>query len=35
VINLVLAAGATQQWYHATFGSAYPPHRRALIPFVW
>ncbi|KAI8472928.1 MAG: 3-oxo-5-alpha-steroid 4-dehydrogenase-domain-containing protein [Monoraphidium minutum] len=33
-VNLVLAAGATQAWYHARF-KTYPAKRRALVPFVY
>uniref|UniRef100_A0A7S3QK73 3-oxo-5-alpha-steroid 4-dehydrogenase C-terminal domain-containing protein n=1 Tax=Dunaliella tertiolecta TaxID=3047 RepID=A0A7S3QK73_DUNTE len=35
VTNLVLAAGATQQWYHAAFPHSFPKSRRALVPFVF
>jgi hypothetical protein len=34
VVNLVLAAGATQAWYRSAFPD-YPPGRKALVPFVW
>lgn len=34
VVNLVLAAGATQDWYTSYFND-YPKHRKALIPFVY
>lgn len=33
-VNLVLAAGATHKWYRRRF-KAYPPARKALIPFVF
>ena len=33
-VNLVLAAAATQAWYRAHF-RAYPPQRRALVPFLF
>lgn len=32
-VNLVLAANATHKWYRRNF-KAYPPARRALIPFL-
>ncbi|KAJ9528439.1 hypothetical protein QJQ45_020281 [Haematococcus lacustris] len=34
VVNLVLAAGATQQWYRQHFPD-YPAGRKALIPFLF
>lgn len=34
LLNLILAAGMTQQWYHKKF-SSYPKARRALIPWVY
>lgn len=34
VVNLVLAAGPTHQWYKATFPS-YPANRRALVPWLY
>lgn len=33
-VNLVLAAAATHRWYRRRF-KAYPPSRKALVPFVW
>jgi hypothetical protein len=33
-VNLALAADATHKWYRRRF-KAYPPQRRALIPFVY
>lgn len=34
VLNLVLAANATHEWYHKKFPD-YPKQRKALIPFVY
>ncbi|KAF5830072.1 3-oxo-5-alpha-steroid 4-dehydrogenase-domain-containing protein [Dunaliella salina] len=33
--NLVLAAGATQHWYHAAFPHSFPKSRKALVPFIF
>lgn len=34
VVNLLLAAGLTQEWYRRQF-KTYPKKRRAIIPFVY
>jgi len=34
LVNLVLAAGATQRWYHSMF-TFYPRVRKALIPGIY
>lgn len=34
LLNLVLAAGATQRWYRTQF-PAYPRGRKALVPFIF
>lgn len=33
-VNLVLAAAGTHAWYRRRF-KAYPPGRKALVPFLW
>jgi hypothetical protein len=33
--NLAPRAHAHHAWYQATFGARYPPHRRAIIPWLW
>jgi hypothetical protein len=33
-VNLALAAGASHKWYRRQF-KAYPPIRKALVPWVW
>mmetsp|Transcript_1550 Transcript_1550/g.2228 ORF Transcript_1550/g.2228 Transcript_1550/m.2228 type:complete len:123 (-) Transcript_1550:911-1279(-) len=35
VVNLVLAAEATQKWYRSAFGDKYPKSRKALIPGIF
>jgi protein-S-isoprenylcysteine O-methyltransferase Ste14 len=33
--NLIPRGVSHHEWYRATFGEAYPRHRKAVIPFVW